>query len=131
MADLSAGVRLFIVNRDAEALLEVGGELDLATADALREHLDLIVEGGTGDVVVDMSAVTFCDSVTLCLLVGAAGRLQVMGRSLRMLNPSACVIRLLQLTGLDGLLASQPSPGSVVERRVGDSPNATPRTGEN
>ena len=41
----------------------------MATAGALRDHLELLVEYGTGDVDVDMAGVTFCDAATLTLLV--------------------------------------------------------------
>ena len=65
MSDLFEALRLFIINAGSIARLEVGGELDLATVDALREHLDLLVESGTGDVEVDMARVTFCDATAL------------------------------------------------------------------
>ena len=64
MSDLSEALRLFITNTARRSRLEVGGEIDLATVDALRDHLALLVESGTGDVDVDMAAVTFCDATT-------------------------------------------------------------------
>ena len=106
MSDLSHDLRLFIVNRGSETRLEVGGELDLATIDALRDHLDVLIEAGTGAVFVDMSLVTFCDSTSLCALVAARQRLDEAHRSLTIVNPSPRVERLIRLAGLGDLLVT-------------------------
>ena len=102
MSDLSEALRLFIINAGSIARLEVGGELDLATVDALREHLDLLVESGTGEVEVDMARVTFCDATALSALVAARHRLDAVDRRLRIVHASSRVVRLLQITALDG-----------------------------
>src|SRR4051812_29563634 len=91
MTDLSSDVRVFVVNRGSVTLLEVGGELDLATLSTLEDHLDLAVEQGRGDVVVDMSQVRFCDSTALCALVAAHRRAAAAGRRVGVINPSRCV----------------------------------------
>ena len=39
--------------------LEMGGELDLGNVHTLRDHLDLVVDAGTGNVDVDMTQVSF------------------------------------------------------------------------
>jgi anti-sigma B factor antagonist len=118
MSDLSDVLRLFITNRARWSRLDVGGEIDLATIDALRQHLDLLVESGTGDVDIDMGAVTFCDATVLRVLVSARQSLEADGRDIRIVNASAPMTRLLQLTGLDTnllpLSASDPSRESRV-----------------
>ena len=43
MSDLFDALRLFITNTGPMARLEIGGEFDLATVGALRDHLDLPV----------------------------------------------------------------------------------------
>jgi len=103
MSDLCSDLRLFIINTGADTRLEVGGDLDIAAAAELSDHLDILIDDGTGPVHVDMSMVTFCDSSTLAVLVDAWQRLGEADRPLRVVNPSACVSRLLQITGLEEL----------------------------
>ena len=104
MSELSEQLRLFITNTGPHARLDVGGELDLGNVHTLREHLDLVVEFGTGQVDVDMSQVTFCDSTGLAALLAAHDELAVRGRGLRVVNASAQVERLLTISGVDGVL---------------------------
>jgi anti-sigma B factor antagonist len=62
---------------DDAAVISVAGELDIATAPALREQLlRVFAERTPGHVVVDLTLVTFLDGATLGVLVGARRRLQ-------------------------------------------------------
>ena len=112
MSELSEVLRLFTTNSGRRAQLDVGGELDLATVEAFREHLELLVESATGEVDVDMALVTFCDATTLNVLVAAHHRLASAGRHLRIINASQPVLRLLELAGLDALLLG-PTEGDA------------------
>lgn len=77
--------RLGTYARDsAEGLiLQVTGELDLSTLPALKERLDDARDRDVDRIVVDLSRVTFIDSIALASLVatrralGAAGRLAI------------------------------------------------------
>jgi anti-sigma B factor antagonist len=108
MSDVSEGLRLFITNTAPRCRLEVGGEIDLATIGALRDHLALLVESATGDVDVDMAGVVFCDATVLRVLLAARQTLDADGRHIQIINPSAPTARLLQLTGLDTTLLATP-----------------------
>ena len=57
MSELAQQLRLFITNTGPHARLEIGGELDLGNVHTLRDHLDLVVDAGTGNVDVDMTHV--------------------------------------------------------------------------
>jgi anti-anti-sigma factor len=118
MSDLSEVPRLFITNSGRWSRLDVGGEIDLATIDALRQHLDLLVVSGTGDVDIDMGAVTFCDATLLRVLVSARQSLEADGRDIRIVNPSAPMTRLLQLTGFDSNLLPFSAHGPSSESRA-------------
>ena len=114
MPDLFELPRLFITNSGAVSRLEVAGELDVATAGALRDHLELLVEYGTGDVDVDMGDVSFCDAATITVLVATRQQLERTGRDLHVIAVSRPVERLLELTGLNAiLLSSMESPTSM------------------
>ncbi len=107
MGALFEELRLFTINGGKCTRLEVGGEIDLGSVDALRDELVMIVESGTGDVEIDMSAVSFCDSTGLCALIIARQHLHSSGRRLRIINASSHVARLLDVSGLtDNLCAA-------------------------
>jgi anti-anti-sigma factor len=56
------------------------GELDVGAADDLREHLRAALDAGATRVVIDLSAVSFIDSLSLAAIVGARRRLAPGGR---------------------------------------------------
>src|SRR5215216_464657 len=88
MSELSEALRLFITNTGQRSRLDVGGEIDLVTIDALHDHLALLVEAGTGDIDVDMAAVTFCDATLLRVLLTAQQTLTAGGRRFQIVNAS-------------------------------------------
>jgi anti-sigma B factor antagonist len=129
MSDLSEALRLFITNTAPRSRLDVGGEIDLATIDALRDHLALLVESGTGDIDVDMAAVTFCDATVLRVLLAARQTLHAAGRHIQVINPSVPTARLLQLAGLDTILLAsahrEPQHRPHLPTRTCRAPHAT------
>lgn len=92
------GPQLIIEERSHQGwvLLDVGGELDMATADQLGQALDASVGK---KVIVDMVDVTFIDSVGLRTLLRA--RQELGEQSLQVVAPDGPVRRLLQLTKLE------------------------------
>ena len=70
--------------------MSVVGELDVATAPALREQLYRVIDAGPGRVVVDLAEMDFIDSTGLGVLVGALKRVKEMDGTLelRSLSPS-------------------------------------------
>lgn len=83
--------------------LHVAGELDLSTAPRLRAQIDRALEDGSDALVVDLSHVTFIDSVALAVLVAAHARLASCGR-LAVVARTPFVQLVLEATGLDGIL---------------------------
>ncbi|MDT7545372.1 MAG: anti-sigma factor antagonist [Actinomycetota bacterium] len=76
--DSGQGAKLQLETRWIEdaVVISVAGELDIATAPALREQLlRVFAEQTPGHVVVDLTLVTFLDGATLGVLVGARRRL--------------------------------------------------------
>jgi len=104
------------------AVLAVSGEVDLATAPALRGCLHELADGGARHVVVDLRQVSFLDSIGLGVLVGAYRRLRDAepAGSLRLVCTNERVTKLFALTGLLGLF---PVHATVEQARAaGDSP---------
>jgi anti-sigma B factor antagonist len=83
-------------------VLEITGELDLATAPELKWALaDLQAEGAL-NLIVDLSRISFIDSTALGVLVGAQRGLDV-GARLALICAEENVLRIFELTGLDGM----------------------------
>jgi anti-anti-sigma factor len=88
---------------------ELVGELDIASASALREQLLGLLRPGSGRLVIDLSKVSFCDASGLAVLVSTARRARLLGGFLRLAAVSPQVGRVLQLTGLHRSLAIFPT----------------------
>lgn len=88
-------------------VIGVSGEIDLATAPRLREQLvRLVTEHAGRIVVVDLSGVTFCDSLGLGVLVGAQRRARALGGELRLVVPGGRLADAFSMPGLDAVLPS-------------------------
>jgi anti-sigma B factor antagonist len=85
---------------DGVRLLEVFGELDLATAPRLCAALDAARIHRVKRVVVDLTGVDFCDSTGLRALIGASTELRVGGGRLAIAAlPGGAVARLFDIVG--------------------------------
>ena len=89
----------------ARALLAVSGELDIASAPALREALDELWELGWSDVAVDVSGVSFIDSTGLGMLLSLYRAAAVSeGRRLTIARSCPALERLIALSRLEDAL---------------------------
>jgi anti-anti-sigma factor len=82
----------------------VSGELDIATAPALRDRLNEAIDAGTYRFVVDLSAVSFLDSVALATIVHAKQRLPEGGRMAIATEPDSYVTLIFESSGLANVL---------------------------
>ena len=88
---------------DAQHTLVVMGELDFASADVLRHHIDAL--RGEGErIVLDLNGVQFIDSGGLAALVRAHDDAQAGNWTLSIVRPSERVQSYLRRTGLDRVL---------------------------
>ncbi|WP_051814290.1 STAS domain-containing protein [Kitasatospora sp. MBT63] len=95
----------------------VRGVMQLDTADRLEEALDTALRStGTG-MDVDLSAVTFCDSTGLNVLLRLRLAAAAEGRSLAVTSASPQVRRLFEITGTTSLFS--PDPGSPTPNGTG------------
>lgn len=84
-------------------LLRFSGELDMVTAPGLRRRLEQAITGGAGGIVIDLTDVTFVDSLSLASLVAAKHRLAPDGR-LAVVAGEGFVDLMLRAAGLGGVL---------------------------
>ena len=98
-------LRLDGYGRDGWFVLEVEGEIDLATAPRLRERLLTVVNDGHSQVVVDLREVAFIDSTGLGVLIGALKRVRLNEGDLRIVCPERGIRKVFDITGLDQVFA--------------------------
>jgi len=103
---------IFIECRHGVWVLTMHGEHDVSTEPSLAEELERVAAAG-GPVVVDLSDAQFIDSSILRVLVSAAGR---SGDEVAIVAPAESEpLRLVQLTGADGVLRIYGTCASAVE----------------
>jgi anti-sigma B factor antagonist len=92
------------------AVIRGEGRLNMVSAPLLREAVAEAVSGGRSQVVVDLSGIEFMDSSGLGALVGCLKTTRQAGGDLRISAPSEQVVMVLQLSNLDRILTSFPTP---------------------
>ncbi|MER6198387.1 STAS domain-containing protein [Streptomyces sp. NPDC001586] len=108
MADDREEVRVPLVRverGEQSVVVRVSGEIDLDRASLLRDalHAAITRPDCPNEIVVDLAALTFCDSSGLNALLQARLTAHEHGRQIRLHAPTAQVIHLLELTGTDQL----------------------------
>jgi anti-sigma B factor antagonist len=105
LAEMNDAFSLHLLGEvDGEVCLVARGELDIAAAAAFRSATGELA-GGTQRVVLDLRDIEFMDSTGLYALIDAHERL---GDRLVVLAGESA-LRLLRLTGLDGVLPLAPA----------------------
>ncbi len=89
-------------------VLSMSGELDLAALPRLRELLKQRMAAAVDTVVLDLSALAFCDSSGVELLCEVDQRAAATGITLRLV-PCRCVDRVLSLTGYTDRFRTAPT----------------------
>jgi anti-sigma B factor antagonist len=79
-------------------------EIDITSAEGLREALLEAAARGHGTFVVDMSLTRFCDSSGLQALVAAHRRARAEDGEVLLVIPDATVLRVFELTGMDRVI---------------------------
>ncbi|WP_326600325.1 STAS domain-containing protein [Streptomyces sp. NBC_01803] len=82
------------------AVVELRGEIDLATAPTVWDRFEEAIAAGTDRLTVDLRPVTFIDCSGLRVLCRAHARLAERGGRLRVVADSSFVLRLLGVAGL-------------------------------
>ena len=88
---------------DTTATITVSGEIDLETSGALHDALTSASRCRT--VHLDLSGVEYMDSTGLRTVLVAKGDIERAGGSLDVTAASSIVSRLIEITGIDGLIA--------------------------
>ncbi len=106
---------------DGWAVVTASGEIDVAAAPSLREHLVELIGDGATKVVLDIEAVDFIDSTGLGVLVGAIRRARTAGGDLRLVCTNTRILKVFDVTGLDEVFTI----GATVDDVIADAPEGS------
>jgi anti-anti-sigma factor len=84
-----------------EAVAGIGGELDIATADTAVKYVTQVIDHHHGPVIVDLTALRFCDARGLSALLQIALYAEQGEHKFRVASPSPSLVKLLRITALD------------------------------
>jgi anti-anti-sigma factor len=93
-------------DRPVQAVV-LGGRLDGHTVTAVREELHTAVDGGAGDLVVDLSGVDLVDATGLGVLLGTRRRALRAGRRVVLRGTPPRLRRLLRATRMERILPTE------------------------
>ncbi len=90
-------------------ILELRGELDIATAPGTEERVQALLEQGS-DVLLDLEALAFIDSSGIRMLLQSHRAAERTGRQFTISHGSAQVERVLTLAGVTGVFTYGSAP---------------------
>jgi anti-anti-sigma factor len=105
-------------------VVQVYGELDMGTAQALWSHVSGWIERGQRRILIDCTELTFLDCFGLGALLRCSRAASRHGGSVQLCRIDVAVLRLLAITGVAQLLVSE---GEIRQLRAREE-EATPTT---
>jgi anti-anti-sigma factor len=107
MAELSPQTELSIdtaLGADGAPVMALAGELDSSNADTLGEAVAAVIANRPDRLVFDLARLRFMDSAGIAVLIGAAGKVDVV----ELRSPSAILRRVIEATGLTTVFQVEP-----------------------
>jgi anti-sigma B factor antagonist len=95
---------------DGNQVVSVTGELDIATADQAYAYISEVIDSWPTAVSVDLSGLTFCDASGLGVLAKIARHARQAGRQLKLTSARPPLLKIMRLTGLDGVFPELRPP---------------------
>ena len=94
-----------------ETIVDLGGELDMATAEVAVRYVRDVIDRHRRPVIVDLTTLVFCDARGLAGLVRMAGYAEQMGCMFQLSSPSRSLVKIMRITGLDRRFLTVQYPG--------------------
>ncbi len=101
-----------------EAIVDLDGELDIASAEAAVSYVKDVIDRHGGPVIVDLKALAFCDARGLAALVRMAGYAEQRGRTFQLASPSLSLVKIMRITGLDRRFLAFQGPEHAASLRL-------------
>ena len=77
------------------------GELDVSTADKLKEHLHNLADEKILDMMLNLENLDYIDSTGLGAMIGVLKKLKTDNKEIYIINPKSNVKKIFTITGLD------------------------------
>src|ERR1700722_213521 len=101
-----------------ETIVDLGGELDMATAEVAVSYVREVINRHRRPVIVDLTTLAFCDARGLAGLVRMAGYAEEMDCGFQLSSPSRSLVKIMQITGLERRFLTVQLPGQTVHLRL-------------
>jgi anti-sigma B factor antagonist len=98
---------------DGNQVVSMTGELDIATAEQAYAYISEVIDSRPTPVSVDLSGLTFCDASGLGVLAKIARHARQAGRQLKLTSVRPSLLKIMRLTGLDGVFPELRRPVTV------------------
>ncbi len=108
-------LRVAVRTEGQSEIVTPAGELDHHTAELLREPLDNALEAGRARLVIDCSALEFCDSTGLNVLLGARLKAEAAGGGVHLAGMQPVVARVFEITGAEAVFTVHESLEDAME----------------
>jgi anti-sigma B factor antagonist len=95
------GLTADVSTHGTQTVVALAGEIDLSNHVALRTALNDLIVGGSVDLVLEMTDVTFMDSTGLGAMIGTRRRVHAFQGSLAIVLTNDAILRVFEVTGLD------------------------------
>ena len=95
---------------DGYQIIEVTGELDIATAEQAYAYISEVIDAWPAPVTVDLSGLTFCDASGLGALARIARHAKQAGRQLKLASARPSLLKIMRITGMDRAFPELRSP---------------------
>lgn len=96
-------------------VVAVKGEIDLFTAPEFKQAVRAAIDDGADRIVVDLAEVSFIDSSSLGVLIGAHRRLKGHGGQLFVACERDSILKTFKITGLDTVFSLVPSVEAALD----------------
>ena len=82
-------------------MLIIEGELDVSTADKLKEYLHKLADEQVLDMKINLANLDYIDSTGLGVMIGVLKKLRSEEKEIYIINPKSNVKKIFTITGLD------------------------------
>ena len=81
--------------------ISIEGELDVSTADKLKEYLHKLADEKILDMKINLDSLDYIDSTGLGAMIGVLKKLKTDNKEIYIINPKSNVKKIFTITGLD------------------------------
>jgi anti-sigma B factor antagonist len=98
-----------------EAIVYLGGELDIASAEQAVSYVRDVIDHRRGPVIVNLAALAFCDARGLSALVRMARYAGESDCPFQVTSPSPPLVKIMRITGLNRRFLASQAPAQPID----------------